>query len=183
MDKEYRLIMLACLSNRRKHEEKELNELFDSEIDWEKISGQIVNHRLSGYFYNLISFKQKNKIPKEFMKLLDLITMAQKVQTLEIMHVMEPILNDLEKEGVVYAGLKGIVFNAGLYIPGYRRSNDTDLLVSETSLDKLDAVLRKHGYIQSFGYNGQHPSRRSFAQRRDHFSYLYRNRGPSCSYW
>ena len=156
MKKEYKLILLSVLVDRTSSEEEELARLFSEPIDWELVGGQILNHRLSGYFIGGLKKELKNRIPREIEKAIELLVLAQKKQTLDIISVTKPVLDILDKEGIRYAGLKGLVFNAGLYKPGDRRSNDIDLLVYEEDLDKLNTILRECGYIQTYMPNGEY---------------------------
>jgi hypothetical protein len=156
MRNEYRLILNMVLKNRTLEEEKLLNKIFMQELNWEIIGGQLVNHRLGGYFLSGLSKESYKNVPYELVKTLELIVIAQEKQTLEIIRILKPILEEFEAKGLRYAGLKGIIFNAYLYNPGDRRSNDTDILVYENDLDKLDEILRNYGYIQTFMENGEY---------------------------
>lgn len=156
MKKEYDLVLLAVLKNRTPQDENKLSEILDTEIQWDIVIGQLLHHRLVGYFLSGLNEEQKNKIFKETRIALELLVEAQKKQTLETLELVNPILEVLDKEGIKYAGLKGLVFNAGLYSPGDRRSNDTDLLILEEDLDKLDSVLRENNYIQTLMSNGEY---------------------------
>jgi hypothetical protein len=155
MKNEQRLLLLAVIKDKTEREQIELNELFNKEINWGYIAGQLYHHRLSGYFYCGLTKEQKKCLYKEFEKTIILLMKAQKKQVLDVINATLPILNDFNKEGVRYAGLKGLVFNAGLYEPGERRSNDSDLLVLEEDLDKLDNIIRRYGYIQSYMPGGE----------------------------
>lgn len=155
MKNEYRLLLNVVLKNKSVEEEKQIDELLRGPLDWELVGGQILRHRLGGYFLSGLKKEQKKYAPYEFIKALELLVLAQKKQSLEILNVIRPILDVFETEGIRYAALKGLVFNASLYNPGDRRSNDTDLLVYEDDLDKLDYILRKFDYIQSFMVDGE----------------------------
>ncbi|WP_127531613.1 nucleotidyltransferase family protein [Paenibacillus kobensis] len=155
LKKEYDLILTACLRNRTDSEEEKLNGLVSEEMDWGLVGGELVHHRLGGYFYSGLSQDQRQYLFPEFLKALDLLVRAQRQQTLEVNQALLPILNRLEEEGIRYAALKGAVFNASIYALGERRSNDSDILVLEDDLDKLDIILREAGYIQSMMHNGQ----------------------------
>lgn len=156
MKKEYEVILLSVLRNRTVEEEVKLNNFLNSEIHWDVLIGELLHHRLSGYFLSGLNKEQKNKLFRETRITLELLVEAQKKQTLEIINIVKPILEDFDKEKIRYAGLKGLVFNADLYSPGDRRSNDIDLLVMEEDLEKLDKVLRNLGYIQTFMQNGEY---------------------------
>lgn len=60
MTKEIRLILLSVLKNRCDSEEKELENLFFENLDWSYILGELIRHRLNGYFLTFINNQQKN---------------------------------------------------------------------------------------------------------------------------
>jgi len=156
MKNEYKLILLSVLKKRTAYEEEQLNNLFCDVLDWELIGGQLFNHRLGGYFLGGLSNRLKKKIPNEMRKALELLCLAQKLQTQELINLTNSVLIEMEECGIRYAGLKGVVYNACLYNPGDRRSNDADILVAENDLDKLDIVLRRNGYIQTSMIDGEY---------------------------
>ena len=51
MNKEHRLILNAVLKNKTIDEIEEINGLLSEKLDWCEVSGQLLNHRLLGYFY------------------------------------------------------------------------------------------------------------------------------------
>lgn len=150
MEKEYRLILLAVLVNKTQLEELLIDNLLKNKLDWCEIAGQLFNHRLAGYFLLGLTKDQQKKVPRELRKAIELLIVAQRQQTIKKYEIIKPILAEFQKENLRYAGLKGLIFNIDNYEMGIRRSNDVDLLVSESELLKLDEVLRKFGYIQSF---------------------------------
>ncbi|WP_164779483.1 nucleotidyltransferase family protein [Paenibacillus kobensis] len=153
---EKELLLLSVLKYRTSDEQQRLEEICENQLDWGWIGGQLFHHRLSGYFYFGLGQLRKKLLVNEFDKALQLIVKAQAQQAKEINEIILPILNEFEAAGIRYAALKGLVFNATLYGPGERRSNDSDILVSEEDLDKLDQILRKHGYIQTYMENGEY---------------------------
>jgi len=169
-NREQRAVLLAVLNNRNEDEEKELNNIIQNELDWGMVGGILLHHRLSGYFINNLSENQKKYLSTEFKKTLELIVKAQKIATNENYKLLLPIFEEFEKNGIRYAALKGLVYNFTIYQAGYRRSNDSDLLVLEEDLDKLDKVLRSNGFIQCFSKSEfKEASRKAkFTQRLNH---------------
>ncbi|WP_054943547.1 nucleotidyltransferase family protein [Paenibacillus ihuae] len=155
MKREIDLILTAVLRNRTDREEEALYQLLEEEIDWGFVAGQLAHHRLSGYFCSGLRQDQARKLFPEFKKTLELIVKAQRRQTQEINDIILPVLQELEQQHIRYAALKGLVFNATLYQMGDRRSNDSDLLVYEEDLDRLDTILRNFGYKQSLLPNNE----------------------------
>ncbi|KGE19747.1 nucleotidyltransferase family protein [Paenibacillus wynnii] len=168
MLKETQLILLAVLKTRSDQEEAVLAELMGSKIDWARVAGVVMHHRLEGYFLRGIPEDLRRFIALEFIKSLSLLIKAQRKLTMENIGHLTPLLEELEREGIRYAGLKGLVYNASIYTPGDRRSNDSDILVSEEDLERLDAVLRRHGFIQSFSSVMKEASRKEKLIQRMH---------------
>ncbi|WP_135548512.1 nucleotidyltransferase family protein [Paenibacillus cymbidii] len=152
---EKELILLAVLKNRSNAENNRIEEIAANELDWGWIGGQLLHHRLTGYFVIGLGPLAEQLMHEEFSKALELIMKSQAQQLAETNQIILPILKQFEESGIPYAALKGLVFNASLYEPGERRSNDSDILVMEDDLDRLDAILRKNGYIQSNRPNGE----------------------------
>lgn len=155
MKKEEELILIAVLTDRSEQEEAKLSALLPQELDWVYLSGLLVNHRLSGYFYNHLTECQKNILPREIREIFKLIVDAQKRRQVVINKEVNNLNSELIKNHLKFAGLKGVIFGAMLYNDGDRRSNDIDLLVSEEDLPLLDLVMQNMGYIQSNLPNGQ----------------------------
>lgn len=155
MKKEHRLILLSVLISKSEYEKSMIDELLENKLDWCEIAGQLFNHRLAGYFLLGLTKQQQKKIPKELMKAIELLIVAQAKQADTNLKIIRPIISEFNNNKLIYAGLKGIVFNVDMYEKGLRRSNDIDLLVPETELEKIDIILRRNGYIQSLLPDGQ----------------------------
>nr|WP_243283767.1 nucleotidyltransferase family protein [Clostridium thermobutyricum] len=115
-------------------------------IEWGYIIGQLIHHRLTGYFINCLPESCKKYLFKEVDKQLGLIARLNQVITSENMKYMQKIFNEFEEEGLCYAGLKGVIYNTSLYNIGIRRSNDIDILIPESDINKVDTILRRNGY-------------------------------------
>ncbi len=160
LKKEIRLILLAVLKKRSKLEEEELDTLIKSKQDWGFIAGQLLNHRLSGYFYEGLNSEQRYYMLPEFRRTINLLLKGQRKLAIETVNTLQPILNEFDNQGIRYAALKGLVFHANIYKIGERRSNDCDILVLEEDLEKLDKVLRKFGFIQALGNSNTEATRK-----------------------
>ncbi len=154
MKKEHELILKVVIKKKSKEDIAQINELLNESLDWCEIAGQVVNHRLGGYFYNGLTAEQRKAMPKEFEKLMQIVIKAQEAQLKERVEEFSRVANLLEENKVRYCGLKGIAFCADFYSLKDRRSNDVDILVHEDDLNKLDALLRSLGYLQSNLKNG-----------------------------
>ena len=52
MKKEYDVVMLGSLIKRTDEEDSILNKAIEEGVNWIEVGGILLNHRLSGYFYN-----------------------------------------------------------------------------------------------------------------------------------
>lgn len=147
--KEYKFALLASIIEKNETEIKKINNLLENKLDWTRIAGILLNHRLSGYFYFGMKDKYRKFIPKEMIKALDMLVLGQRCNQQELVEESKIIFNSLETTDINYAGLKGVIFGTEMYKIGARRSNDIDLLVFEKDLDKLDVIMRNLGYIQT----------------------------------
>lgn len=155
MLKEHELLLNTVLFNKNEMEKQKMNDILDTGIDWIELTGQMFNHRLGGYFFLNASSSILEYMPKELRSTLKLLIQVQKAQAIESIDHIKGSISDFEKASVRYAALKGLVFNADIYPLGSRRSNDLDLFVHEDDLQKIDEILRNHGFIQSFLPDGQ----------------------------
>lgn len=145
---ENEIILLGCIIKKTQEEKDRLEELLRLKLDWAYIGGQLLHHRLSGYFYHGLEGLRKYLF-SEFSSTLKLIFDAQTILTKERYEVIKPIIKDFDDNNLRWAGLKGLVYCLEIYPYGVRRSNDCDFLVYEGDLDKVDDILRNQGYIQS----------------------------------
>ena len=143
MKKEYDVVMLGSLIKRTDEEDSILNKAIEEGVNWIEVGGILLNHRLSGYFYNNVSNQNLQTIPEEMRKNLKALIKGQEIEQIRLSKYIKEIDAALKDTSIKYAGLKGIIFGAGLYKAGVRRSNDIDLLVYEEDLDKLDCIFRK----------------------------------------
>lgn len=155
MKTEYELILKTVVKNKSVQEIQEIDRLLEQKIDWCEVGGQLLNHRLTGYFYYGLNTQQRQRLPKEMRKALKSFAGFQKQSTYEKYEEFKRISEKLDEAGVRYCALKGLVFSADFYDFSERRSNDLDIMVLEEDLDKLDVEMRKLGYIQSLMPDGQ----------------------------
>lgn len=155
MKKEHELILLTVLVNKTSEEREKINELINSKLDWCEIAGQVINHRLGGYFYNGLTEEQRGRMPNEFRSVLKILVSVFEKTMKERLQEFTIVSKTLDDNGVRYAALKGLIFVTDFYGLGDRRSNDIDIMVLEDDLIKLDTALRSLGYIQSYLPNGQ----------------------------
>ncbi len=155
MNKEERLILDVVLKNKTDEEIEKIDKILDEKIDWCVISGQLMNHRLLGYFYEGLTSKQKDKMPKELRKTTLLLMSKQEEAMRNKYEIYKKISKEFEEEGIRYCALKGLMFCADFYSLKERRSNDLDIMLLEEDLSKADKILRNLGFIQSFMKDGE----------------------------
>ena len=148
MRKENEVIMLGCIMNKTVKNSERLHELINTPLDWAYIAGQLIHHRLLGYFFIGVE-KLDRYVMAEFYRSAKLLCRAQRVIALERYELLKPIVKEMEAQGIQYACLKGLVFGVTIYPYEARRSNDCDFLVLESDLAKVDLILRNAGFIQS----------------------------------
>lgn len=149
MIKEQRVILLGVVCMRTDSEEEELNGLISEELDWAYIVGELVRHRIDGNFYCGLNSGQRAYIFPKIKAALRLLSDCYRAINTENLTFLQGLLEELDAEGIRAAGLKGVVFNTDIYDLGARKSNDIDLMVAEKDLKRLDAVMRRRGFIQS----------------------------------
>lgn len=169
MNNENKLILLTSLQKKDETETATIKSLICEKIDWAYVIGQLIHHRLTGYFINGLPNECKKYMFNEVAKQFNFIVSQNKYITETNMNYMQEIFNEFESNGISYAGLKGVIFNVDLYDLGIRRSNDIDILVPEYELNKVDEILRKRGFIQSFDKGNTEASKKEkIIQRLNH---------------
>lgn len=122
MKKEYDVVMLGSLIKRTDEEDSILNKAIEEGVNWIEVGGILLNHRLSGYFYNNVSNQNLQTIPEEMRKNLKALIKGQEIEQIRLSKYIKEIDAALKDTSIKYAGLKGIIFGAGLYKAGVRRS-------------------------------------------------------------
>lgn len=149
MTKEQETILLGVICKRTEKEEERLGELVSGKLDWAYIVGELIRHRIDGNFYCGLKSEHRVYIFPKVKATLRLLSDCYKAINIENLTFLQSLFEELSAEGIRVAGLKGVVFNTGIYELGARKSNDIDLLVAEKDLKKFDSVMRKRGFIQS----------------------------------
>lgn len=159
MQKERQVILYGCLNQRTEEEEVELKKILEERLDWGYIFGQLIHHRIGGYFY--INMRDnKKKMLANSARTFEMLVNAQKVVTEERYRIITNLFSEFEEEAIHYAALKGLVYGMTIYTYGARKSNDCDILIWEKDLDKADIILKRNGYVQSLD-GGKNPASRN----------------------
>ncbi|MCI9541769.1 MAG: nucleotidyltransferase family protein [Lachnospiraceae bacterium] len=155
MNKEQRLILDVVLKNKSVEKIEEIDGLLEEKLDWCVISGQLMNHRLLGYFYEGLTSNQRDKMPKELRRTTRLLMSKQEEVMKKNYEMYDKLSEKFEKENIRYCALKGLMFCADFYELRERRSNDLDIMLLEEDLGKADKIFREFGFIQSFMKDGE----------------------------
>ena len=140
-------ILLITRKDLNEEQMNYLREILNScEMDWSYFVGSLIYNRVNGIAYkNLVKM---GGVTRRIMFPLE--AAYENIKKRTNLHCSEILKLDkyFEEAGINYAFLKGAVLNTMYYEFGERLSNDTDLLVDEKDLKKVDEILKRHGYIQ-----------------------------------
>lgn len=169
MKVENEVVLLSVLQNRTVEETQRLEKLIAQSLDWGYIIGQLIHHRLTGYFIKFIPNDCHKYLFGEVERQCSLIFKLNQLITENTMHFVEKVFASFDEKNIPYAGLKGSVYNASMYPLGVRRSNDIDILVCEKDLKNADTVLREYGFKQSqHSKDAEASKREKLIQRMNH---------------
>ncbi|MCM1244286.1 MAG: nucleotidyltransferase family protein [Roseburia sp.] len=115
-------------------------------VDWNYLLGLLINHRVNGVVCNRIQVMEE--VPLTVKHSLRFMLFAQVQRNACQKKEISQVFDELEREGVNYAFLKGAILNSFYYCEGERISNDTDILVNINDLDKAIKICEKWGGIQ-----------------------------------
>lgn len=122
-------------------------------IDWNLFLGAVLNHRVNGVICNRI--QNMRKVPLSVKRSLQFMFLSQIQRNACHKEEIAKVYQELEREEVNYAFLKGAVLNFVYYGEGERISNDTDILVNPEDLTKVIKICEKMGYVQGHIENGE----------------------------
>ena len=149
LSNEVMYIILSCLKKRTQNEDSIVKDI-ESKLNTSTVLGMLIKHRLTGY-YNNFSIDSLYTSSKEVQKVITTLLSDYESNHKHVETEADSISEKFKESGVKYAYLKGVFYKVGTYDKPLSKSNDTDILVSESDLDKVDHCLRELGYWQSFG--------------------------------
>lgn len=139
-------ILLLCNENYESNYELIQQLTSDDEFDWNLFMGILISNRVVGTIFKHI--KPDLKIPTTVYRNIEYIYYAQIERNICQKTELRKLAEVLEQEKVNYSFLKGSLLNYLFYSKGERVSNDTDVLVDITDLDKVIKICQNFGYIQ-----------------------------------
>lgn len=112
------------------------------------LADRIIYHGVSGLLVGRRDVFETLDTP--FRSAIHRQALAEAMWDLQHRRVIAPVLEDLARDGIPAAVLKGTALACSLYpSPGLRPRGDTDLLVAEEDLTKVRACLGRHGFRRS----------------------------------
>lgn len=134
-------------------EEYVRNIMLQKKIDWNFFLGLVSNHRVNGVICNRV--QNMEGVPLSVKRSLQFMLLSQIQRNVCHKEEIAKVYQELEREKVNFAFLKGAVLNFVYYGEGERISNDTDILVDLEDLDKVIKICEKMGYVQGHIENGE----------------------------
>lgn len=147
--KEIQIILLGCITNRTMEEEKKLEDLLKENVEWGWIAGTLLRHRLNGNFFVGIGDTNRSSIPYKIKQAFAILSENYKKKNIINLRFTELLFDNLKENGIICAGLKGVVHNTSIYDLRARTSNDIDILLDENFYEKFDSIMKSLGFIQS----------------------------------
>lgn len=139
--------ILQCLNFTNPNTQK-ISDLLNKDLDMPWILGQAMFHRVGGIIYYTLSENDLlENINREIKNSLKIIYEYQKIKNKiyfeDLIKINENIKNI---DSFVY--LKGSILNTAIFPNGTRYSNDYDILIQKSDIQKLDKPLKQNGFIQ-----------------------------------
>lgn len=129
------------------------NMIFNERINWNLFLGFSITHRVNGVIFNRIT--KMEDVPVTVKRSLQFMLLSQIQRNACHKQEIAKVYQELEREEVNYAFLKGAVLNFVYYGEGERISNDTDILVNVKDLAKVIRICEKMGYVQGHIESGK----------------------------
>ena len=116
----------------------------------EELLGHIIYNRVAGIAYNNLLRIEDKIVSKDIMLCLQNQYKYDIERTKRYLESLKNLSKIFEEVDFKYDFLKGAYLIPQKYEIGYRTSNDYDILVKSTDLDRIDNLLRKNGFIQGY---------------------------------
>lgn len=152
--KEHETILLLLKPELDEIEVNRLNELMRTHMDWAEVIGLIQTHKIAGVCWKSVNSYVSEHEDRRFTypSIIDYLKTSHKIQSLkakeQVTHLFN-ICDELEKQGINYVLLKGIVLSGCVYNDfGVRDFNDNDLLVHPNQLKECLEIIKDMGYTQ-----------------------------------
>lgn len=147
------ILLLSRKRYNEKIEEYIQNLILQEKNDWTLFLGLVIKNRVNGVICNRI--QNMERVPLSVKRSLQFMLLSQIQRNACHKEEIAKVYQELEREEVNYAFLKGAVLNFVYYGKGERISNDTDILVNPEDLTKVIKICEKMGYVQGHIENGE----------------------------
>ena len=115
MKDEIKLILLSVVSDKTEEEKLKIDELYSHKLDWAWIFGELIRHRLNGYFLTQLTAEQKKAIYYKALQSFEILSNYYFNYNNEILSYIEKLFIKFEQHDIIFAGLKGVIFNSSIY--------------------------------------------------------------------
>lgn len=148
MNKEQQLVLELCRFVQPDGEK--IKRLLDGKPDMPVVLGHLVYNRMGGAAYGVLrDTGLLGEVNREFRNTLQIVYDSYVTRTQSFQTALSRLSVPLSTLKIPYALLKG-AFLAYRYPPGYRTSNDVDILVEPRHISELTDCLTKAGFRQGY---------------------------------
>ena len=117
----------------------------DAQIDWGRLYSISFRHGIISIVYNAL--KNSNiSVPNEFLRLFQVEALRYVRQDYHQRSEIKAIFGELEKNGIRYIPLKGIIMKNLYPKPEYRWMSDADIFIDESQVERILPCMKNLGY-------------------------------------
>ena len=150
------LVVLLSKNNLDGEEQELLIGLINTHMDWSKVLGLLQMHRLAAMAWENLKeyvFSKEGfcwKFSKLFRFCENIYNLQFSRMLTQTQYTLE-VCKELDKRGINYVILKGIILSNFMYGDlALRESNDLDILIDPNQIDDTRKILKGLGYIQGY---------------------------------
>lgn len=151
---EERLVLLCSKPVLQGSEIEDFRRLMATHMDWSRVFGMLHTHGVMGTawhnieLYYLVNGTEK-AIYGKFVSSVKQMYHMQKTRGEQQCRLTLDICHELDRHGIEYSLLKGIVLSQVAYGDlGSRDFKDNDMLIHSSQIDEAVAVMKQKGYVQ-----------------------------------
>lgn len=151
---EERFVLLCSKAALHDAEIADFNRLMTTHMDWSRVFGLLHTHGVMGTawlniaHYYLVDGTEKG-IYGKFISSVKQMYHMQKIRGEQQCQLTLDICQELDRQGVEYSLLKGIVLSQVAYGDlGSRDFKDNDILIHSSQIDEAVKIMKEKGYIQ-----------------------------------
>ncbi|MDR0286861.1 MAG: nucleotidyltransferase family protein [Clostridiales bacterium] len=138
------------------YDEKRVKKLLDETKDFQFVLGHLLYNRMGGSaYYILKKCNLLGELNREVVKTLESIYKYNRIKNIEFKRQLIDFSKIFKRASFDHAFLKGAFLANNLYRKGLRTSNDFDILVNPSDIDKCTELLITNGFTQGKVAQGQ----------------------------